>query len=99
MAHSCHYPGRVADSPGIPLNRRPPAFGGVLSTRTVTDNHGRKWRCRPRRTASENADEIVLECQTAPTKGAVLVPVGSDWENLTNEELARRISEGLGPED
>ena len=60
-----------------------------MESRTVTDERGRRWQCRLMR----SSEQLILECQSAPNKAAVLVPVGSDWETMAQTELARRIME------
>lgn len=63
-----------------------------MDSRTVTDELGRRWNCRP----LSGSSPLVLECQTAPNRAAVLVPVHLDWMSMPETHLARRIMELLG---
>jgi hypothetical protein len=69
-----------------------------MAQRTIRDERGQKWDCRVLGSGDAQKQQAILECRTDPTKSPVLLPVGTDWEALSEDELARRILMALDAE-
>ena len=66
-----------------------------MADRTVTDADGRTWTCTapPRTDAARQGQDIVLECSTPSVASPIEITVGWQWESMSENGLARLISQ------
>lgn len=66
-----------------------------MADRTVTDSAGRTWTCAaPASSVSaRQGQDIVITCATPTVKAPVEVTVGWRWEEMSENGLARLISQ------
>ena len=66
-----------------------------MADRTITDTAGRTWTCAAPEIAGEQrqGQDIVLTCATPTVKSPIEITVGWRWENMSENGLARLISQ------
>jgi hypothetical protein len=74
-----------------------------MAERIVTDAAGRKWTCSPQHNKGDDAQvagtgrDVTLSCTTDSVDGPVAVTVGWQWESMSDNGLARLISQASPP--
>jgi hypothetical protein len=69
-----------------------------MTDRTVTDSAGRTWTCVASPNAAESTGagmgkDVVLSCSTPSVDDSVNVTVGWQWESMSENGLARLITQ------
>lgn len=69
-----------------------------MTDRTVTDQAGREWTCTAATVgapgdATAQGRDVVLSCATPSVSEPVSVTVGWQWERMSENGLARLISQ------
>lgn len=69
-----------------------------MAERTITDDSGRTWLCAaqpgaPGEQAAREGIDVRLSCTTSSVDEPVLITVGWNWEQMSENGLARMVSQ------